>query len=259
MQYALVAGVAVFVAGLTLFSGFGLGTLLMPAFALFLPVAVAVAATAVVHLANNLFKVVLVGRKASWAVVVRFGLPAAVGAIVGAMLLGRLANVPPLLRYSLGSAVCVVTPVKLTVAVLMLVFALFELHPGLRGLSFDRRYLLLGGLLSGFFGGLSGHQGALRSAFLVKAGLGPRAFIGTSVVVAVLVDLARLAVYGVEFRGAGVFGGDVGRLVLTATVAAFVGSFVGARLVHRATLPELQVLVAVLLLIVAVGLDSGLI
>src|SRR5262249_18547707 len=51
--YALVAGVALFVAGLTLFSGFGLGTLLMPAFALFLPVPVAVAATAVVHLAQQ--------------------------------------------------------------------------------------------------------------------------------------------------------------------------------------------------------------
>jgi len=73
------------------------------------------------------------------------------------MLLGRLASVPPLVRYSLGSAVRVVTPVKLTVAVLMLVFALFELLPGLRRLSFDRRWLLLGGFLSGFFGALSGH------------------------------------------------------------------------------------------------------
>ena len=63
--------------------GFGLGTLLMPAFALFLPVPVAVAATAVVHLANNLFKLVLVGWKAGWTVVVRFALPAA-AAIVDA-------------------------------------------------------------------------------------------------------------------------------------------------------------------------------
>ena len=93
----------------------------------------------------------------------------------------------------------------------------------------------------------------------MKAGLGPEAFIGTGVVVAVLVDLVRLAVYGVEFQGAGVFRGDVGRLVLIATVAAFVGSFVGARLVHRATLPALQVLVGILLMIVAVGLGSGLV
>jgi hypothetical protein len=233
----------------------------MPAFALFLPVPVAIAATAVVHLANNLFKLVLVGRKADRSVVARFALPAAAAAIVGAMLLGLLADVPPFLRYSLGGEMRLVTPVKLTVALLMVVFALFELLPGLRELSFGRRYLLPGGLLSGFFGGLSGHQGALRSAFLVKADLGPEAFIGTSVVAAVLVDVARLAVYGVQFRGAGVsvLGGDVGRLVLTGTLAAFIGSFIGARLVHRVTLPALQLLVGVLLLIVAAGLGSGLV
>jgi uncharacterized membrane protein YfcA len=65
----------------------------MRAFALFLPVPVAVAATAVVHLANNLFKLALVGRKADWTVVVRFALPAFAAAIVGATLLGLLAEV----------------------------------------------------------------------------------------------------------------------------------------------------------------------
>ena len=88
MDYIVVCLVALFVSALTLFSGFGLGTVLMPAFALFFPVPVAVAATAVVHLANNLFKVSLVGRKANWSVVVRFALPGALAAIVGAALLG---------------------------------------------------------------------------------------------------------------------------------------------------------------------------
>jgi len=71
-----------------------------------------------------------------------------VGAIVGAMLLGLLADVPPLLSYSLGGETRVVTPVKLTVAVLMMGFALFELLPRFRRLSFDRRpeiRALLGG------------------------------------------------------------------------------------------------------------------
>jgi uncharacterized membrane protein YfcA len=64
MSYAIICLTALVVSGLTLFSGFGLGTLLMPAFALFFPVEVAVGATALVHLANNLFKVMLVGHKA---------------------------------------------------------------------------------------------------------------------------------------------------------------------------------------------------
>jgi hypothetical protein len=67
---ATVAVVSFGAALLTLFSGFGLGTLLLPVFALFLPVEIAVAATAVVHLANNLFKLALVGRHADRSVVV---------------------------------------------------------------------------------------------------------------------------------------------------------------------------------------------
>ena len=74
---------------LTLFSGFGLGTLLMPAFALFFPVEVAVASTAVVHAAHNLFKVGLLGREASRDIVIRFGIPAVFASFGGALDLGK--------------------------------------------------------------------------------------------------------------------------------------------------------------------------
>lgn len=72
-ELVLIGATALLASGLTLFSGFGLGTLLMPVFALFFPVAVAIAATAVVHLANNLFKLALLARLADWRVVLRFG------------------------------------------------------------------------------------------------------------------------------------------------------------------------------------------
>lgn len=48
--------------------------------------------------------------------------------------------------------------------------------------------------MSGFFGGLSGNQGAFRSAFLIKAGLSKDAYIATGVVAAVIVDLTRLGI-----------------------------------------------------------------
>ncbi|OGA86871.1 MAG: hypothetical protein A2Z90_01050 [Burkholderiales bacterium GWA2_64_37] len=54
---------------LTLFSGFGLGTVLVPVFALFFPVPLAIAATAAVHFANNIFKFGLMAKQAdcgSW-------------------------------------------------------------------------------------------------------------------------------------------------------------------------------------------------
>lgn len=49
MTYLIVCMVAFVASGLTFVSGFGLGTLLLPAFALFFPAEHAVALTAVVH------------------------------------------------------------------------------------------------------------------------------------------------------------------------------------------------------------------
>ena len=264
MDYVLVCSVAWVVAVLTLFSGFGLGTLLMPAFALFFPVPVAVAATAVVHLANNLFKVALVGRQADRRVVIRFALPAAWAAIGGALLLEFMSGATPWTQYVLLGRTHEVTPVKLIIALLIVGFAILELWPGFAKIAFRPGYIPLGGVLSGFFGGLSGHQGALRSAFLIRSGLSKEAFIGTTVVSAVVVDVTRLAVYGWTFPGSALCavspqGQSAWALIVAGSVAAFAGSFIGARLVKKVTLRSLQVLVGVMLLLLGVALGAGLI
>jgi uncharacterized membrane protein YfcA len=84
----------------TLFSGFGLGTLLMPVVALFFPLELAIAMTAVVHLANNLFKLGLLGRKADRSVLLKFGLPGIAAAFVGALLLLYLGDTEPIYEYA---------------------------------------------------------------------------------------------------------------------------------------------------------------
>lgn len=235
----------------------------MPAFAIFFPIDVAIAATAVVHLANNLFKVALLGRAAVWRVVALFGLPAALAAFAGAGLLERMAAAPPLATYALAGRPQQVTAVKVVVATLMLVFAGFEVVPALQRLEFPRRYLAVGGALSGFFGGLSGHQGALRSAFLVRVGLGKEAFVATGVVSAVVVDLARLAVYGTAFAARDVGAVLAARggwtLVLAATVAAFAGSFTGTRLLPTVTMTGVRWVLAVMLVLVGIALGAGLV
>jgi uncharacterized membrane protein YfcA len=260
MDYVVVSLIALLVSALTLFSGFGLGTVLMPAFALFFVVPVAIAATAVVHLANNVFKVILVGKNANGRVVVAFALPGAGAAAIGAALLNWFAQAAPLFRYALADRIHEVTGLKLVIGLLIVVFAVLELLPRFRGLAFDRKYLPLGGMLSGFFGGLSGNQGALRSAFLVKAGLDKEAFIGTGVVSAVIVDTARLLVYGWSFYTAQFeqASGNWGR-VLAATLAAFLGAFIGARLIKKVTLTAIQNIVAAMLLVVGLAMAAGLV
>src|SRR4030043_988402 len=117
LSYIIICLVAIIVSALTLFSGFGLDTVLMPAFALFFPLPIAIAATAVVFLANNIFKAILVGRKADWHVVLRFALPGAAAAILGAWLLTLLSGIPAVFTYSFGNNKHEVDIIKLVIGI----------------------------------------------------------------------------------------------------------------------------------------------
>lgn len=258
MDYLLICTVALLASLLTLFSGFGLGTLLLPAFALFVPLPLAVAATALVHLANNLFKGGLLGRHADRGVLLRFLPAAAVAALLGAWLLGRLGAAEPLLRYQLADRDFLVEPLKLVIGLLIIAFALIEQSRRFQALALPRRWLPLGGLVSGFFGGLSGHQGALRSLFLIKCGLSPQAFVATGVITAIAVDVSRLLVYGsgtipaLQDVDAGLL-----RLVFAASLAAFAGAWLGARWLRKTTLGTLQRIVSIGLMVVGTALAAG--
>ena len=257
LPYLLPALAAFLTSGLTFFSGFGLGTLLLPVFALFFPLEVAIGLTALVHLANNLFKLLLVGKYADIPIVLRFGLPALAAAFLGAAALLQLTHLAPLASYHLWGRTFQITPVKLVVALLMVFFAILEVHPALSRFTLTPRWLPLGGVLSGFFGGLSGHQGALRSAFLLRCGLTKEGFISTGVVIGCLVDVTRLTVYAGGFPPH-LLRDNAGPL-LAAMIAALGGSFLGRRLLTQITMRFVQFTVAALLILVALGLASGLI
>lgn len=115
--------------------------------------------------------------------------------------------------------------------------------------------------MSGFFGGLSGNQGAFRSAFLIKAGLSKDAYIATGVVAAVVVDLTRLGIYGLSHftRNFAVLTPETWGIVGVAILCAFLGAFVGSRLVKKITLRAVQLTVAAAMVILGSGLALGLI
>lgn len=121
MTAAVIVGLTAFgVSLLTLLSGFGLGTLLMPVFALFFSVEVAIASTAIVHAANNLFKAGLLGLGAPREVLLRFGIPPVVASVLGAVALSALGVQAPLAVWSFLGRTAELTPVKLVVGVLIL-------------------------------------------------------------------------------------------------------------------------------------------
>jgi len=255
VELFIVCIAALLASGLTLFSGFGLGTLLMPVIALFFPLELAIAMTAMVHLANNLFKIGLLGQKADRSVLLKFGLPAIVAAFAGAALLTYLGEVRPIYEYYAFGNNRQVSVLKLAIGALIISFVAMELSPTFSKAALDRKWLPLGGVISGFFGGLSGHQGAFRSMFLIKSGLEKEAFVATGVVLAVMVDLSRMAIYGV---GVSAHADAVEwPLVIGASVSAFIGAYMGAKVLKKVTLRSVQLIVSALLIVVGVGLIAG--
>ena len=257
MNLLIISAVACLASFLTLFSGFGLGTILMPVFAIFFALPTAIALTAIVHFLNNLFKLILLGRHADPKVVWQFGAPAILAAVAGAKFLLALEGISPLWTYHLGQKEFSITTVKILVAFVMIIFVLLETLPRFQSLAFDRKFLVWGGCLSGFFGGLSGHQGALRSVFLIKCGLSKESFIASAVTIACLVDISRLYVYWNHFSTTG-FSND--KFILGAAIwSAFLGTFLGNRLVPKITLRFVQLSVVVMLFVLAALLASGMI
>ncbi|MBL7957232.1 MAG: sulfite exporter TauE/SafE family protein [Flavobacteriales bacterium] len=238
---------------ITLLSGFGLGTLLLPVFALFFPLEVAIGLTAVVHLLNNLFKLGLLWKNIHWGTVFRFGVPGILGAYLGARLMLLLGTRNPLYQGLLHP----VDPLDLVIAGMMLVFGLFEVSKKLNALSLPPRWMMPGGFTSGFFGGLSGHQGALRSMFLLRSGLGKEAFIASGVAIACLVDLTRLPTYatGELITNAQ----HQGTLLLATTLAAFIGAWWGKKLIPKVTMRGVQLSVGAMILAISGMLASGII
>ena len=160
--------------------------------------------------------------------------------------------------YACGSNLRSLTLMKLVIATLIMAFALVELNPNFENLAFDTKFIPVGGALSGFFGGLSGHQGALRTAFLIRTGLQKEVFIGTMVVSAVLVDISRLTVYGTTFfsRDFEVLKNQGGvELVIAGSLAAFVGAFIGSRLLKKITMRTIQIIVGIMLFFLSIAIE----
>ncbi|OFX59750.1 MAG: hypothetical protein A2066_11300 [Bacteroidetes bacterium GWB2_41_8] len=257
MEIIIIVIAAFFTAILTFFSGFGLGTILAPVFAIFFPIDVAIALTGVVHFSNNLFKIALVGKNTDKTVLLRFGIPAILASFLGAWLLLEISVLPTWFEYSLWGKTFEVTPVKLIIALLLITFSILEISPSFQKVQFSKDKLMLGGVLSGFFGGLSGIQGAIRSAFLIKSGLNKEAYIATGVVIACLVDFTRLTVYASRFTAANLH--ENLTLLISATLAAITGALIGRKLLKKITLRFIQLIVAVMLMLISVALGLGII
>lgn len=191
--------------------GFGIGSLLTPFFATAIGMDVAVAAVTLPHLVATAFRCYRMRRAIDREVLIRFGMLSAVGGLCGAFAYARLG--PTSLTAVLGGLLVLTAVANLTG-----VFARMRPQGGL---------VAAFGLASGFFGGIAGNQGGLRSAALTAFSLSPPAFVATSTATGLLVDLARTPVYAsVSADALWTLRGSIA----TATLGVVVGTVVGERI-----------------------------
>ena len=238
---------------LTLVSGFGLGTLLMPVMAIFFPLDTAILLTAWVHLANNLIKFAFYYKHISWPILLRFAPTAILGALMGSYILDQLKdwNSP----IDIASLHITTSTFQLTLGFLLGLFAIIEWLPQEKRFSFPTSLLPLGGAISGFFGGLSGHQGALRSAFLLRANLSKEVLIGTGIVIATCIDVTRITQYLNFEKQANLM--DNISLLVSAVIVAFLGVFLTQRWIQKVTIAWLQKSIAIFLILFSIAMMLG--
>lgn len=220
-------------------TGFGIGSLLTPAFALHVDTRLAVAAASIPHVVGTAFRFWLLGARVDPGTLWSFGLTSAAGGLVGALLQARAGT--PALTMLFGA--------------LLLFTAGAELTGLARRMRFRGPAAWFAGGASGLLGGLVGSQGGIRSAALLGIGLEKHVFVATATAVGLTVDGARVPVY--LWRLHEPLRGIAGWVAL-ATLGVVIGTLLGNRLLVR--IPEhvfRRIVAAVLAVLGAAMLVQG--
>ena len=238
MFEALVFCAGLFGGGVASVAGFGIGSLLTPAIALTTGTKVAVAAVSIPHAIGTSLRLWRFRREVDWTIVRRFGITSAAGGLTGAVL-----------------------NTWATSRALELVFgSLLVLAGASQVTEYAKRWQLrgalawLGGALSGFFGGLVGNQGGIRTAAMLGFEIDKRQFVATTTAVALLIDLARVPVYlAVETE-------RLTRLwptIAVATIGVVAGTLAGEQLLDRVPEQRFRQVVGMLLLLLGTSFLIG--
>lgn len=102
LELLLLVVISFIAGGLTLFTGFGLSTILLPVFVIFFPAPIAIATTAVVHFINNFYKLFIFIKEINVQILYRFGVPGLIASIFGALSLNVLTEDIRSLKIILG-------------------------------------------------------------------------------------------------------------------------------------------------------------
>jgi len=206
--------VAAIAGGVAALSGFGIGSLLTPLLATATGMKLAVAAVSIPHFVATGARLWKLRRHVDMRTMLNFGIFSAAGGLLGALFESK-ANSRSL---------------SVVFGVLLVFAGLSGLMGWMARVRFGRTAAWGAGFLSGFFGGLVGNQGGIRSAALMAFPLDKEGLVATATAIGVIVDLARMPVY-VAAQGYALV--SVSGWIVLALVGCLAGTFWGVRLLGR--------------------------
>jgi uncharacterized membrane protein YfcA len=219
-------------------AGFGIGSLLTPAIAAMTTAKLAVAAVSIPHAVGTSIRFWRFRRDVEWKLVRSFGITSAAGGLTGALLNTWVSS--RALEIVFGSLLVLAGASQVT--------------------GFAKRWRLrgvlawIGGALSGFFGGLVGNQGGIRTAAMLGFEVDKRRFVATTTAVALLIDAARVPVF-VAFEGPELM--TLLPVIAIATLGVIAGTLSGEKLLARVPEARFRAFVGALLLVLGISFLAG--
>jgi uncharacterized membrane protein YfcA len=175
----------------------------------------------------------LLKSKVNRKILIRFGLLSAVGGLTGALL----------------HTVVVSNLLQIIFAVMLMIAGTLGVLRVSERLRFGKTSAAIIGLASGFFGGLVGEQGGIRSVALLNFDVEKEAFIATATATALIVDVVRMPVYFLTQSS------QVSQFVvilILSSIAVIAGTLAGNVVLKRIPEESFKVIVSFLILLLGI-------
>lgn len=193
--------------------GFGTSTLLLPLSLLFFEFKTALVLVAFFHLFSNIWRITFFRKSLDKKLIIYFGIPSVLLAGIGASLVNYLPS--EILTLILGIFL-------FTTSLVLITTSKFNI-------KLNNKNTIIGGGFSGFFAGIIGTGGAIRSLFLTSFALKKNIYLATTAIIALITDVTRIPIYlGSRFLQVEIY-----YLIPLLFIIAIAGSYTGKIIVDK--------------------------